>query len=264
MAHQMQLSFSGLPDSLLTFCGHAVYEVFSLQDVIDSGYQPRANKQYVTDSFYTSRGAISTKAIDTFLRMGFVCSCCGVAATHVLLIEASDTDCAHTAVVFEQDGEWNGLTVDHLLCKSYGGGNQQTNLRTACRNCNSLRGQHMSDEELTLVLSDLDKYVKPDIDQHVCRQMLTLYKQAKSGDRHAHKTWMKNKVHITKAVKGSVTAKRLNCTIKQFFAAATLTSTADVPAPVIHQYNQVQEPVTLLDKCKQWFRTVAAFAAVSC
>lgn len=31
------------------------------------------------------------------------------------------------------------LTLDHLLCRAYGGSNENTNLITACRSCNSQR-----------------------------------------------------------------------------------------------------------------------------
>lgn len=54
-----------------------------------------------------------------YMRDGFACQYCGCDLRH-----AAPAD----------------ITLDHLVCRSEGGGNESQNLVTACRSCNSARG----------------------------------------------------------------------------------------------------------------------------
>ena len=60
-----------------------------------------------------------TRRLAIYLRDGFCCQSCG-----------RDLMTAKPAEV----------QLDHLKCRSHGGGNESTNLVTTCRSCNSSRG----------------------------------------------------------------------------------------------------------------------------
>lgn len=68
---------------------------------------------------------------------------------------------AHHDLVYVKDtGKYGIMTVDHILPRSLGGGNQQSNFRVLCDDCNSRRGNQLKYWEFMRIVADPGHYVR--------------------------------------------------------------------------------------------------------
>jgi len=68
---------------------------------------------------HTKKWITKTRRLALYIRDGFQCAYCGSDLSNVVP---------------------NEITLDHLQARSFGGGNKNQNLVTACKSCNSRRG----------------------------------------------------------------------------------------------------------------------------
>jgi hypothetical protein len=66
----------------------------------------------------------------------------------------------HDLVYVKETGKYGIMTVDHILPKSLGGGNQQTNYRVMCDDCNSRRGNQLKYWEFLQITTNPDQHIR--------------------------------------------------------------------------------------------------------
>lgn len=85
------------------------------------------------------------------------CVCCGKEVNHARIVPTST---AHTVDVgyLSEDGGFVRFTVDHLLLDCMGGLYNNDNLQTMCVECNTNKGDVMTEHEIALVRANPTKY----------------------------------------------------------------------------------------------------------
>lgn len=66
----------------------------------------------------------------------------------------------HDLVYVKENGKYGILTIDHILPKSLGGGNQPSNFRVLCDECNSKRGNRLEHWEFMRIVDNLDLHIR--------------------------------------------------------------------------------------------------------
>lgn len=68
---------------------------------------------------------------------------------------------AHYDLVYvKETGSYGIMTVDHILPKSLGGKNTQSNFRVLCDKCNNNRGNRLKYQEFLDILANLDQHLR--------------------------------------------------------------------------------------------------------
>lgn len=97
------------------------------------------------------------KRLAIYLRDGMACAYCGKAS---------------------EDGV--GLSLDHLVCNSHGGGNHEGNLVTCCISCNSKRRDMLLDDWLVKIHGDDAAKTARWISQHTALDLRPFRVEAKA------------------------------------------------------------------------------------
>lgn len=79
-------------------------------------------------------------------------------------------DCVYCRLVFPLCTDGRGLTLDHVKPRSRGGRNTAANLVTACKRCNSSRGNRpLTRKQLRRVNAALEKSINRKLGRHFAR-----------------------------------------------------------------------------------------------
>lgn len=119
------------------------------------------------------------------------CCKCGVQATHTAIYRHKNegTDVRHHDYLCatQTPGVLQLMTKDHILPKSFGGGDRLSNLRAMCVSCNNKRSNFVGNKELVSMVVNLRPHmsnsaarkrgVVRNATHHPLRQWLTLFNQ---------------------------------------------------------------------------------------
>lgn len=92
-----------------------------------------------------------------------VCCKCGVKATHTAVYRHKNEPegTRHHDYLYETQtpGVLQIMTKDHILPKSFGGGNRLTNMRAMCYSCNTKRGNTVGNKELVEMVVNIRQHM---------------------------------------------------------------------------------------------------------
>lgn len=91
------------------------------------------------------------------------CAYCGLKAEYAIRSRFSGEPLGkytHNDLYGMRNGKYVMMTIDHILPRSYGGGNQLSNLRMLCYDCNQERGNHCTFEEAIDILENKELYIR--------------------------------------------------------------------------------------------------------
>ena len=98
-----------------------------------------------------------------FVQLDGACTCvrCKVSSKYAAKYRHRHEDRgAHYDLVYiKETGKYGIMTVDHILPRSLGGGDTQTNFRVMCDDCNSRRGNRLEYWEFVRIVDNLDLHV---------------------------------------------------------------------------------------------------------
>ena len=129
----------------------------------------------------------SNTRVRHFIRSDGTCKCvnCGIVSVYAATYRHHKELCGRHHDLVCYDGERVSImTVDHILPKSLGGANANSNYRPMCSKCNSKRGNRLSYQEFVRILENLDKHLRDSdegkqafrtyVEQHYPERMETL------------------------------------------------------------------------------------------
>ena len=115
-----------------------MYKEFSINDVLDAAKHTSTTKHlFVVDGITCSARTPTFKLIRKY---GIQCTCCKAIATHFILLPNINSY-THSPRLMFSNGTY--MTKDHIIPKSKGGPNKQTNFQLMCYDCNLLKADNI-------------------------------------------------------------------------------------------------------------------------
>ena len=125
---------------------HVVLEQYSPEEVLPY-VGPDAKRRDFTIDGETYSVKMSSPRMVCFTH-NLTCVGCGTVGEVFLLELPRGSAIPHFNLYGRRNGEWVQMTKDHIIPKSKGGGNHQSNLQTMCDKCNGLKADKMPTREL--------------------------------------------------------------------------------------------------------------------
>src|SRR5262245_2812857 len=74
------------------------------------------------------------------------------------IFERDEWQCWYCGIEIEESSAFSSASIDHLLPESRGGSNEESNLVTACRSCNSKKNNRTLEEYRAYIRATLNDY----------------------------------------------------------------------------------------------------------